>query len=42
MLDMYAEYIVKRKSDIKTSLTKMLIILASAILMYLAIAITQM
>ena len=41
MLDMYAEYIVKRRADVKTSLIKMLIILASAVLMYLAIAVTQ-
>ena len=41
MMDMYAEYIVKRKSDLKTSVIKMFIILASAILMYVAIGLTQ-
>lgn len=41
MMDMYAEYIVKRKSDLKTSVMKMFIILASAILMYVAIGLTQ-
>ncbi len=41
MLDMYAEYIVKRKADVKTSLIKLLIILASAVLMYLAVMLTQ-
>ena len=41
MQDMYAEYIVKKRADIKTSLLKLLIILASAILMYLAIMLTQ-
>lgn len=41
MMDMYAEYIVKRKSDIKTTAIKMLIIFASAVLMYVAIGLTQ-
>ncbi len=41
MLDMYAEYIVKRRTDVKTSLLKILIILASAILMYFAIILVQ-
>lgn len=41
MLDMYAEYIVKRKTDVKTSLIKALIVLGSAILMYIAMILTQ-
>lgn len=41
MLDMYAEYIVKRRADVKSSLMKLFIILGSAILMYFAIALTQ-
>ena len=41
VLDMYAEYIVKKKSDFKTSLIKALVVLASAILMYIALIITQ-
>ena len=41
MLDMYAEYIVKKKSDFKSSILKALIVLASALLMYLALILTQ-
>lgn len=42
MLDMYAEYIVKRKADLKTSLIKILIIIVTVILMYFALIITQL
>ena len=41
MLDMYAEYIVKRRSDVKSSIIKALIVLGSAILMYIALILTQ-
>ncbi len=41
MLDMYAEYIVKKKTDFKTSLIKAGIVLASVVLMYIALLLTQ-
>jgi hypothetical protein len=42
MTDMFAEYIVKRAPDAKSSAMRLLIIMASAILMYLALVLTQM
>ena len=41
MQDMYAEYIVKRHDGIKTSLLKVLVMVVTAVLVYLAMMLTQ-